>query len=96
MTWFSVPIWSSLPQRPQFESFFDGFSDRASADLDVHTHLLLSIVRAICCNAEIKPAHDVTLASSSVVFVDRAIAPCTSNGIAAVRSIKGFLRRGDA
>ena len=20
-TWFSVPIWSSLPQRPQFESF---------------------------------------------------------------------------
>src|SRR6185437_3759546 len=23
VTWFSVPLWSSLPQRPQFDSFFE-------------------------------------------------------------------------
>ena len=36
VTWLSVPIWSSLPQRPQFESFFEASAIACFADLDVH------------------------------------------------------------
>src|SRR5262245_15758103 len=45
-TWLSVPIWSSLPQRPQFDSFLDASAMALRPTLMSIDPLLLMIYRS--------------------------------------------------
>src|SRR5436305_12071319 len=61
VTLFSVPIWSSLPQRPQFDSFFAASSIAARSTFI--GNFLIQLYRA----AKIQPLDDVV----ALQFVDR-------------------------